>query len=128
MKECLIDVLNARNTVLQVVPIAVEHQDGTPNAVDAEHEALKLAASMRLVSEAEAEGLHARPHVSRGGQLTPYDVALQSLHGMVETTAHHVEVRAYFLWQHEGCLQDRADQHWHQARELESHKGSTSEA
>ena len=94
MKECLIDVLNARNTVLQVFPIAVEHQDSIPNAVDAEHEALKLAASMRLVSEAEAEGLHARPHVSRGGQLTPYDAALQSLHGMIEATAHHVEVRA----------------------------------
>ena len=128
MKECLIDVLNARDTVLQVIPVAVENQDGDPNAVDAEHEALRLAASMELVSEAEAEGLHARPHVSRGGQLTPYDAAARTLHRMVEKNAEHIQVRAYFLWQHEGCLQNRADAHWHQACELESHKALISEA
>jgi Protein of unknown function (DUF2934) len=117
MKDCLVDVLNQRDTVLHVFPIAVENQDGTPRAVDAEQEALTLAAQMQLVPETEV--LHARPHVCRSGPLMPYgDVAVVK-HEMRERTEQRIRERAYFLWQQEGCSESRADEHWRQAREFE---------
>lgn len=119
MKECLIDVLNARETVLHVFPIAVEGQDGTPTAVDPEREALKLATVLQLVPEAEAEGLHARPHVNRGGQLTPYGDIVETKHRMRERAEQRIRERAYLLWQQEGCPENRAEDYWHQAREIE---------
>ncbi len=123
MKECLVDVLNARDTVLHVFPIVVENQDGTSNAVDAEQEALRLAASMQLVPEAETEGLRARPHVSRSRQLTPCNDPADAVRKVVERNAHCTQVRAYFLWQHEGCSENRSEEHWRRARELESLDG-----
>ena len=121
MKECLVDVLNARNTVVHVFPIPVENQDGTPRPVNPEQEALELAAGMQIVPEAEA--LHARPHVSRGGPLLPYGDVVELKHDMCERTEQRVRERAYFLWQQEDCSENRADEHWHRARETESHGG-----
>ena len=121
MKECLVDVLNARNTVVHVFPIPVENQDGTPRPVNPEQEALELATSMKIVPEAEA--LHARPHVSRGGPLLPYGDVVELKHDMCERTEQRVRERAYFLWQQEDCSENRADEHWHRARETESHGG-----
>ncbi len=121
MKECLVDVLNARNMVLHVFPIPVENQDGTPRPVNPEQEALELATGMQIVSENEA--LHARPHVCRGGQLMPYSDVVELKHEMRERTEQRVRERAYFLWQQEGCSENRADEHWHRAREIESHGG-----
>jgi len=118
MKECLIDVLNARNTVLHVFPIAVEGQDGNPRLVNPEQEALKLAAIMQIVPETEE--LHARPHVGRGGQLLPYGDVVELKHETCERTEQRVRQRAYFLWQQEGCSENRADEHWHRARDTES--------
>lgn len=97
MKECLVDVLNDRGTVLHVFPIPVEDQNGTPKAVDPEHEALKLAVVMQLASEAEADTLHARPHVSRGGPLTPYSDVLELRLQKFERTEQRIRERAYFL-------------------------------
>jgi len=77
MKECLVDVLNASNTVLHVFPIAVEDESGNPKAVEPEREALRLAALMQLVPETETAGMHARQHVSRGGQLAAYGDVLE---------------------------------------------------
>jgi hypothetical protein len=119
MKECLVDVLNARNTVLHVFPIAVEDQDGTPRLVNPEQEALKLATIMQIVPETEA--LHARPHVCRGGPLLPYGDLVEIKHEMCERTEQRIRERAYFLWQQEGCSENRADEHWHRAREIESY-------
>ena len=119
MKECLIDVLNSRNTVLHVFPVAVENLDGTPRAVDVEQEALRLAACVHLVPEEEAEHLHARPHVCRGGQLSPYGDVLEDRRRDLEKTEQHIRERAYFLWESEGCLDHRADVHWHRASKLE---------
>jgi hypothetical protein len=123
MKDCLVDVLNARDTVLHVFPIAVEDQDGTPNAVDPEREALRLAARMQLVPETEIAGLHARQHVSRGGQLTAYSDVLEMRLQKWDRTQQRIRERAYFLWLHEGCPDNRANEHWHQAREFESNDG-----
>ncbi len=117
MKECLVDVLNSRGTVLHVFPIAVEDQDGTPKAVNPEREALKLA--NQLVSETEADALQARPHVSRGGPLTPYGDVLELKFQKLDRIERRIRERAYFLWRQEGCPESRADEHWHRARELE---------
>ncbi len=122
MKDCLVDVLNSRGTVLHVFPIAVEDQDGVPRAIDPEHEALKLAA--QLVPETEADALHARPHVSRGGPLTPYADVLELKLQKLDTTEQRICERAYFLWQQEGCPDGRADEHWHRARALECRDAS----
>ena len=92
MRNCLVDVLNVRDTVLHLFPIALENHDGTPRAVDAEQEALKLAAPMQLVPETDL--LHARPHVSRGGQLTPYGDPLAN--DCVEKGQHHPEGRILY--------------------------------
>jgi len=119
MKECLVDVLNARNTVLHVFPIALEGQDGNPRPVNPEQEALKLAAIMQIVPETEE--LHARPHVGRGGQLLPYGDAVELKHEICERTEQRIRERAYFLWQQEGCSENRADEHWHRAREIGNH-------
>ncbi len=124
MKECLVDVLNDRGTVLHVFPIPVEDQNGTPKAVDPEREALRLAAVMQLAPEAEADTLHTRPHVSRGGPLTPYGDVLELRLQKFERTEQRIRERAYFLWREEGCPENRADEHWHRARELEHHTGS----
>lgn len=113
MKECLIDVLNVRNTVLHVFPIAVEDEEGNSKAVDPEHEAVELARRMELVPEAEADGLHARPHVSRGGQLMPYADALKT------KIEQRTRERAYFLWQQESCTENRAEEHWQRACDIE---------
>ncbi len=121
MKNCLVDVLNARDTVLHVFPVAVENQDVTPNLVDVEEEALRLAGVMQLLPETEI--LHARLHVSRGGQLTPYDDMSESRHTFWGTTEQRIRERAYFLWQQEGCSDNRADEHWYRARKLESNGG-----
>ncbi len=124
MKECLVDVLNDRGTVLHVFPIPVEDQDGTLKTVDPEREALKLAVVMQLVPEAEADVLRTRPHISRGGPLTPYSDVLELRLQRFERTEQRIRERAYFLWRQEGCPENRADEHWHRAREIEHHAGS----
>jgi len=124
MKEYLVDVLNDRGTVLHVFPILVEDQNGTPKAVDPEREALRLAAVMQLAPEAEADTLHTRPHVSRGGPLTPYGDVLELRLQKFDRIEQRIREHAYFLWREEGCPENRADEHWHRARELEHHTGS----
>ena len=120
MKECLVDVLNGRGTLLHVFPVVVENQDGTAKAVDPEHEALKLAALAQLVPEAEAETLQTRTHVGRGGPLTPYSDVLETRLQELRRAEQRIRERAYFLWQQEGCPGNRAEKHWHRARETES--------
>jgi len=111
--------LNARNTVLHVFPIAVEDQDGTPRPMSPEQEVLKLAPIMQIVPETEK--LHPRPHVGRGGQLLPYGDVVELKHEICERTEQRIRKRAYSLWQQEGCLENRANEHWHRAREIESY-------
>lgn len=125
MKECLVDVLNDKGTVLHVFPVAVEDQDGTPRDVNPEREALKLAALMQLAPEDEAATLDARPHVSRGGPLTPYADVLELRLQKFERAEQRIRERAYFLWRQEGCPEGRADEHWHRARNLERCDGAS---
>ena len=104
MEECLVDVLNARDTVLHVFPVAVEDPASAPQ------EALRAAAGLHLVPDAEAGSLHARAHVSRGGPLAPFGDPLSAGH-----QDEHLRTHAYFLWQQAGCPDDRAEEHWHEA-------------
>lgn len=124
MKECLVDVLNDRGTVLHVFSIPLEDENGISKAVNPEREALKLAALMQLAPGAEAHALHARPHVDRGGPLTPYADVLELRLQEFERAEQHIRERAYFLWLEEGCPENRADEHWFRACELECHAGS----
>ena len=119
MKDCLVDVLNARGTVLHVFPIPVEDQDGASRAVDPEQEALRLAVLEQLVPETEVGTLQVREHVSRSGPLTPYSDALEIKLQKLHRTEQRIRERAYFLWQQSGCCEDRANEHWHKAREIE---------
>jgi hypothetical protein len=72
MTERLVDVLNEKENVLQVFVTSVEDPAVSPKNAEYEQEALKAAADAKLVPEPELDGLRARMHVSRGGQLTPY--------------------------------------------------------
>ena len=117
MKECLVDVLNERDTVLHVFSIPVEKEDGTSIPVDPEREALKAAAVVRLADETEI--LHAHRHVSRGGPLTPYADVLQTRGEVFERDQQRIRERAYFLWREEGCPDNRVHEHWHQAQSAE---------
>jgi hypothetical protein len=74
MTERLVDVLNDKNTVLQVYSTNVEDAPTTsPPTQDKEFEkeALKAASEKQLVAEDEQDSLRTRMHVSRGGQLAP---------------------------------------------------------
>ncbi len=124
MKDCLVDVSNARGTVLHVFPITAEGQDGQRKVEDPEREALKLAAEMQLVPETEIDALQARPHVDRGGPLAPYGDALETKRQQTERIEQRTRERAYFLWQLAGCPESQADEYWHQASEFEGNNGS----
>ena len=109
MKDCLVDVLNARGTVLHVFPIPVENQDGTPKDVNPEQEALRLATVGQLVPETEFDTLQAREHVSRGGPLTPCSDILETKAQKLHRSEQRIRDRAYFLWQQAGCPETQAD-------------------
>ena len=71
MTERLVDVLNARDTVLSVIPVALDDQDDNSMEAACLQEALETAADLHLVPDTEVEGMHTRMHVCRGGQLAP---------------------------------------------------------
>ena len=125
MKECLVDVLNAHDTVLHVFPVAVEGKGDTPKDTECIQEAMKIATDLQLVPESEAGGLHARMHVSRGGQLTPFGDVLEVRRQSQERAEQRIRTLAHFLWQQEGCPENQAEKHWHQAGEIEG-RGSAS--
>ncbi len=115
MNERLVDVLDSRDRVLHIFPIPVQDQPDAQQEATCVQEALNAATHLHLVPEAEMGSLQARLHVSRGGQLTPFGDVLQI------RTEQRLRTRAYFLWQQEGFPENRADAHWHQAREIECH-------
>lgn len=119
MKECLVDVLNGRDTVLHVVPVSVEGREGAVDEGKCVQEALTTATHLHLVPDEEVDGLHARVHVGRGGPLTPVGDVLKLRQDAQQRAEERVRLRAYFLWQTDGCSGGRADEHWHQACEIE---------
>ena len=116
MKQCLIDVLNVRNTLLHVFSIPVEDEEGNPKSVDPQHEALRLAVLLQLVPDREADGLHARPHVSRGGALQPFGDVLRARRQLEERVERHVPRRVNFVPLQRGCPKNWAEDQWQWAR------------
>ncbi|MCJ1413669.1 hypothetical protein MMC19_007791 [Ptychographa xylographoides] len=119
MNECLVDVLNANDTVLHVIPVVVESPEGAARDAECVREALKMAGHLHLVPRDELESLQARVHVTRGGPLTPFGDVLQVRQQAQERAEQRIRTRAYFLWQQEGFPEHKAGEHWYQACDIE---------
>lgn len=119
MEERLVDVLNDRNTVLHVFPVALECQHAAPKPVDFEQKALKAAVAAKIVPETQSDKLHARLHIGRGGPLQPFADALQIKSEQKARLEQRIRERAYFLWQEADCPESQADAFWHRAHEVE---------
>lgn len=119
MEECLVDVLNANDTVLHVFSVAVKNPESVVRDVECVQEALQAASHLHLVPEDELESLKARVHVERRGPLTPIGDVLQVRQQTQERAEQRTRACAYFLWQREGFPEHRADEHWYQACDIE---------
>ena len=119
MNECLVDVLNANDTVLHVIPVAVKNPESAIRDAESVQEALKVASHLHLVPDDELESLKARVHVERRGPLAPIGDVLQVRQQTRERSEQRIRTRAYFLWQQEGFPEHRADEHWYQAGSIE---------
>lgn len=120
MKECLVDVLNANDTVLHVISVAVKNPEGVARDVESLREALKMAGHLHLVPDDKLKTLKARMHVERRGPLTPVGSVMQVRQQAQKRGEQRIRMCAYFLWQREGFPKHRADEHWYQASDLES--------
>jgi hypothetical protein len=123
MPELLIDVLNDKNNVLHVFPVAIEGQSSPEEEARAEQAALQAAAAAEIVPASETPKLKARRHVSRGGQLMPYGDALQTKAEQEMRFEGQIRERAYFLWQEAGCPDHQADAFWHRAHMIQNGMG-----
>jgi hypothetical protein len=119
MKKHLVDVLNDKDNVLHVFPVRVDRPGAPPTDADFERQALKAAVAAKIVPKNETNKLRTRMHVSRGGQLAPVGDALQIKHEQKMRFEQRIRDRAYFLWQGAGCVENRADEYWYRACELE---------
>jgi hypothetical protein len=114
MPERLVDVSNSVGTVLHTFPVVAQNSNSTSEEAYQET-ALKLAAHARLVPSDDVETLTATMHVSRGGPLAPYGDDRNTLEGTRHGLENNLRERAYFLWQQDGYLPGRAQEHWQHA-------------
>ncbi len=119
MKESLVDVLNQRDTVLHVLPIALEGRQAELDEAACVRQALNAAAELRLVPDADAHGLHARLHVERGGQLAPVGDVLRVRMEAQRRAEEHIRARAYFLWERDGRPEVGGEEYWFRACAIE---------
>ena len=119
MAERLVDVLNDKNNLLHVFPVQIEADDAPRKEADFGQEAVKAAVEAEIVPPNEAPKLKARPHVSRGGPLMPYSDALQTKNEQRMRLEERIRERAYFLWQEAGYPENRAEDFWHRACEIQ---------
>ncbi len=124
MKECLVDVLNERDTVLHVLPVALEGAQAGLDEAGCVQQAVRTAAQLRLVPEAEMPGLHARIHVDRGGQLAPVGDVLRVRMEAQRRAEDHIRARAYFLWEQDGSPQTAGEDYWLRACAIEGWNGA----
>lgn len=113
MPERLVDVLRL-GIVIHTFPTLIDNSFAASDD-DYLAKALKLAAHMKLVPDNDLGNLTARLHVPRGGPVAPYGDDRNILEGTKQGLEHVLRQRAYFLWQNEGCPDDRAELHWHGA-------------
>ncbi len=119
MKETLVDVLNERDTVLHVLPVPREDAQGELDEAGCVQQALRTAAQLRLVPEAETQNLHARIHVQRGGQLAPVGDVLRVRLEAQRRAEEHIRARAYFLWERDGRPECGSEDYWFRACAIE---------
>src|ERR1700720_3314283 len=115
MPERLVDIEKQGSKVLHTFPVTIS----APAEEQAfKEKALEAAGNAKLVPNEELDGLSAKMHVSRGGQLTPFG----DPHGVLaETKAgldQVVRERAYLLW-------EQAGRPWKRRRLLASSAAST---
>jgi hypothetical protein len=115
MTERLVDILDSSGNVLHTYPITLGGlgDDARDSAYEAK--GLEAAAHGRLVPDGELQGLTARIHVARGGQMLPYGDEVQNDSETKVGLEQAVRTRAYALWEQEGCPDDRASEYWHRA-------------
>lgn len=117
MAECLVNVLNNKETVLHTFPVSVRASEPDPSDTKFEAKALSAAAHAQLVPAGELENLSARMHVSRSGPVTPYGDSHDVLMETKIDLDRIVRERAYLLWEQEGCPEGRAEEYWRRAHE-----------
>lgn len=113
MGERLIDVFDGLGRALHTFPVLIENTDASDD--DYQAKALKLAAHVRLVAPDDLPNLTAKPHVSRPGPVVPIGDDRHILSGTKQGHEKTVGVRAYFIWQQDGCPEGRAVEHWFRA-------------
>ena len=119
MMECLVDVLNANDTVLHIIPVVVENPKGAARDAECIQEALEAASHLHLVPDDEMESLQARVHVDRRGPLAPIGDVIRVRQEPQDRAEQRIRTRAYFLWHREGLPDHRADEFWYQACDIE---------
>jgi hypothetical protein len=117
MKERLVDVLDSRGSIVHTYPVTLEEPAATDS--DYEKKALDAARHGQLVPDSELEGLTARMHVSRGGQMQPFGDAVASDSETKAGLEEEVRKRAYFLWEVDGRPEGQTQEYWDRA--LEQH-------
>lgn len=120
MPMCLVDVLNSNGNVIHTFPITLGEKGTAPKEVEYEVKALEAAANARLVPDSDLQGLTARLHTSRGGQLEPYGDNVDINVETKDSLEQAVRERAYFLWEQDGCPEGKAKEYWYRA--LEQHR------
>jgi hypothetical protein len=115
MAERLVDVTDSSGAVIHTYPITLGDLGDVPDDAAYKAKALEAAAHGRLVSDSELEGLAARMHIDRGGQIAPYGDDLASGSETKIDLMQSVRERAYQLWEQDGSPDGRADEYWHRA-------------
>jgi hypothetical protein len=119
MTKRLVDVSGSNQTVLHTFPVTIggSGADVAPKDAEYEEKALKAAAHAQLVPDVDLKNLTTRMHVSRSGQLEPYGDDRHVMSQTKEGLDHVVRVRAYFLWELDGCPHGGAEVYWRRAHD-----------
>ena len=115
MEERLVDVLDGHNRILHVFPVPAY---GGRSEEECVQQAVQEATHLKLVPDEDVPRLHGRPHVCRGGSLTPVADVLQLRADEEDRRRDAIRTRAYFMWIDAGRPSGMAEQHWTQAMEV----------
>jgi Protein of unknown function (DUF2934) len=115
MAERLVDVMDGGGTVIHTYPITLGDLGDNPDDAAYLAKALEAAAHGRLVPDSELEGLTAKIHFDRGGQMAPYGDDVASGSETKVDLMQSIQELAYVLWEQDGSPEGRSDEYWHRA-------------